>query len=1032
MPTFITRPTDPQAVKVAACAALSKTAMNIVEWSKAKKLDDSDFPPFSGRQVALLLEDGSVVGDVNAMARYLIGEVGASSAPSSAPSSGPSSSGPGSLYPSPTAEWWMEWEEVVLRPAVYGDSRADVLSALQELVASLSGPGGYLAGDALGLEDVVVGCTLRAGVLMGVVEFSGEWDQGSVLKGYYERVISSLCVDAGIEAVGLFKGRDDAEAAAVALADASSAVAKKVPRCDVRNILITSALPYVNNVPHLGNIIGCVLSADVYARFCRGQGYNCIYVCGTDEYGTATETKAIEEGMSCQELCDKYHAIHREIYEWFDIKFDYFGRTPTRYQTEIAQDMFHQLRQNGFLEDKTIEQLYSEPLKKFLADRYVTGICPKCGYEDARGDQCDACGSLLNPTELKAPKCALTGSTPVLKSTNHVFLDLPKLQERLTKYIERSTSAGAWSTNCMAVTKAWLEQGLKPRCISRDLKWGTPVPMDGFRDKVFYVWFDAPIGYISITAGYCGDDWKAWWKPSEYFASTSKIPEVEMTQFMGKDNVPFHTLIFPACQIGTEQPWTMMNSISVTEYLNYEDGKFSKSRGVGVFGNDAKETGIPVEVWRYYLLSMRPESQDSAFQWDDFAAKNNADLNDNLGNFINRTLKFVFARFGAAVPGIEKAAGNPTVAGHLETHGNKVAQLVQGYNEMMEAKKMRQALSMAMQVSKAGNIFFQETEIWKVIKEDEAAGAAYISACVGTVAVMATLLEPFMPSFTVKLLKQLNLPRAPAMGGSEADGLVARCLSIGTLVPAGHKLKDDPTPIFRKITDEEIASFRERFAGTQADRSDGKQDVGKPDKDVGKKKAEAKAETKADKKKAPSKGDVTTKMAKMTINDKIDISRVDIRVGKIVECAKHPDADTLYVEKIDLGEAEPRTVVSGLVKYIPLDGMMNRRVAVVCNLKPANMRGIKSHAMVLAATSEDGETVELLDPPTDAEIGQRVVCAGFEGEPDEVLNPKKKVWDQVVVDLFTDEARNACFRGVPLTVNEKPCTVASISKGTIK
>lgn len=1021
MLTFITRPTDPQAVKVAACAELSKSAMKIVEWSKAKKLDDSDFPPFSGRQLALLLEDGSVLGDVNAMARYLMYDIGSSSASSS--------SSPGSLCPSHTAEWWIEWEEVVLRPMVYGGSRSDVLSALQELVASVSGNGSYLAGDALGLEDVVVGCTLRAGVLMGVVDFSGEWDQGSVLKGYYDRFISSPCVDAGIEAVGLFKGKDDVEAAVVARADVSSVAAKKIPRADARNILITSALPYVNNVPHLGNIIGCVLSADVYARFCRGQGYNCVYVCGTDEYGTATETKAIEEGMTCQELCDKYHAIHREIYDWFDIEFDYFGRTPTRYQTEIAQSMFHQLRENGFLEEKVIEQLYSEPLKKFLADRYVTGICPKCGYEDARGDQCDACGALLNPTELKAPKCALSGSTPVLKSTSHVFLNLPKLQERLTRYIEKSSSAGGWSSNCMAVTKAWLEQGLKSRCISRDLNWGTPVPMDGFRDKVFYVWFDAPIGYVSITAGYCGDDWKAWWKPSEYFSPTSKIPEVEMTQFMGKDNVPFHTLIFPACQIGTGEPWTMMTSISVTEYLNYEDGKFSKSRGVGVFGNDAKETGIPVEVWRYYLLSMRPENQDSAFQWDDFAAKNNAELNDNLGNFINRTLKFVFARFGATVPGIEKAAGNAAVAKHLEAHGNRVAKLVEEYTDLMEAKKMRQALHAAMQVSKAGNLFFQETEIWKVVKEDEATGAAYISACVGTVAVIATLLEPFMPSFTVKVLKQLNVPCALAMGGSEGDGLVAMCQSIGTVVPGGHKLKDDPTPIFRKITEEEVASFRERFAGTQADRSDGTQDAGKK----ADKKAEAKlAETKAEKKKASTKGDVTAKMAKMTINDNIDISRVDIRVGKIVECAKHPDADSLYVEKIDVGEAEPRTVVSGLVRYIPLDGMMNKKVAVVCNLKPANMRGIKSHAMVLAATSVDGETVELLDPPADAEIGQKVECAEFKGEPDEVLNPKKKVWDQVVVDLLTDEARKACFRGVPLTVNGKPCTVASISKGTIK
>jgi methionyl-tRNA synthetase len=273
----------------------------------------------------------------------------------------------------------------------------------------------------------------------------------------------------------------------------------------------------------------------------------------------------------------------------------------------------------------------------------------------------------------------MSGSKPVLKSTRHVFLDLPKLSEDLQAYIDRSSKEGGWSSNCMHVTKAWLDQGLKSRCITRDLKWGTPVPLDGFRDKVFYVWFDAPIGYVSITATYCGDKWKAWWKPSEYFVDGESVPDVELVQFMGKDNVPFHTIIFPACQIGSQKPWTMMNSISVTEYLNYEDGKFSKSRGIGVFGNDAKETGIPVEVWRYYLLSMRPESQDSVFQWDDFAAKSNAELNDNLGNFINRTLKFIYARFDTTVPGTANGKMDESVNKVLRDYGEKISEYVASY-----------------------------------------------------------------------------------------------------------------------------------------------------------------------------------------------------------------------------------------------------------------------------------------------------------------------------------------------------------------
>ncbi|KDD74782.1 class I (M) tRNA synthetase, partial [Helicosporidium sp. ATCC 50920] len=278
-----------------------------------------------------------------------------------------------------------------------------------------------------------------------------------------------------------------------------------------RNVLITSALPYVNNVPHLGNIIGCVLSADVFARYCRARQYNSIFVCGTDEYGTATETKALEEGVSCQEICDKYHELHKGIYEWFDISFDKFGRTPTSAQTDIAQSIFHDLRERGLLHERSTEQLFSVALNKFLADRYVCGTCPKCGYEDARGDQCDACGGLLNPTELLRPRCKMSGTTPELRETTHLYLDLPALSKKLTDYHSEAAGAGGWSQNCQQVTAAWMAQGLKERCITRDLKWGTPVPMKGYEDKVFYVWYDAPIGYVSITANLT-PEWERWWK----------------------------------------------------------------------------------------------------------------------------------------------------------------------------------------------------------------------------------------------------------------------------------------------------------------------------------------------------------------------------------------------------------------------------------------------------------------------------------------------------------------------------------------
>ena len=552
MATLITRPGDPQAIKAAVAAQATGAALTITSISESKKLSGDALPVFGSDDLALLLVDGSVLREPNAMARQI----------------GASLSSPADLS---TASW-LEWEACVLRPAVYTGNDAALSSAAQRIPSGTQ----FLNGSAFSLADCVVAPTLHAAVLFGrQLPLSAQT--------YLDGIASLPAFTAAVTAVQM--GKSEVDAAAVVAADAATAVASlpKLPLPGQRNVLITSALPYVNNVPHLGNIIGCVLSADVYARFCCARGYNCIYICGTDEYGTATETKALEEGVTCQEICDKYHAIHRGIYEWFNISFDKFGRTPTREQTAIGHEMFLELHSNGRLSEQTIEQLYSEALQKFLADRYVIGTCPKCKYDDARGDQCDACGSLLNPTELINPKCKISGTTPVVRQTKHIFLDLPALSEELQAYITATSTQGGWSANCVQQTKAWMDQGLKVRCITRDLKWGTPVPLPGFEEKVFYVWFDAPIGYVSITAGYCGEAWRAWWLPSEYYGGGEDTPDVELVQFMGKDNVPFHTVIFPASQLGSGRPWTMMRSISVTEYLNYESGKFSKSRGVGEF-----------------------------------------------------------------------------------------------------------------------------------------------------------------------------------------------------------------------------------------------------------------------------------------------------------------------------------------------------------------------------------------------------------------------------------------------------------------
>jgi methionyl-tRNA synthetase len=498
-----------------------------------------------------------------------------------------------------------------------------------------------------------------------------------------------------------------------------------------RNVLITSALPYVNNVPHLGNIIGSVLSADVFARFARARGYNTLYVCGTDEYGTATETKAIEEKCTPQELCDKYFKLHSDVYEWFNISFDHFGRTPTQHQTDIAQDIFKKLYKNGFLEEQTTTQPYCEAHKSFLADRFVEGTCPLCNYEDARGDQCDKCGHLLDPLELKNPRCKLDGATPVPRETKHVYLCLDKLQPAEEEWFKKASQEGNWSSNGIQITSSWLKEGLRPRGITRDLKWGTAVPLEGYEDKVMYVWFDACIGYVSITANYT-DEWQKWWHNPE---------NVKLYQFMGKDNVPFHTVVFPCSQIGTKDKWTMLNTISTTEYLNYEKGKFSKSRNIGVFGNNAKDTGIASDVWRYYLLSHRPETGDTEFEWDGFIAANNNELLKNLGNFVNRVIKFVNSKvYDSVIPDYTKYDDE-----YLTEHKKKVNELLKRYINELEDVKIRAALSTALHLSSQGNQLLQDNRLDnKLAAEHPERCAAVVGLALSHIHLLASLIQPYM------------------------------------------------------------------------------------------------------------------------------------------------------------------------------------------------------------------------------------------------------------------------------------------------
>lgn len=567
-----------------------------------------------------------------------------------------------------------------------------------------------------------------------------------------------------------------------------------LPKDGERNILITSALPYVNNVPHLGNIIGSVLSADIYARYAKNRNYNTLFVCGTDEYGTATETKALEEKVTPQQLCDKYHVLHKEVYDWFDIGFDYFGRTTTPLQTEIAQDIFMKLYNNNYLEEQTTEQLYCETHKSFLADRFVEGTCPKCGYDDARGDQCDKCGNLLDPLELINPRCKLDDAKPVPKNSTHIYLKLGDLEPELQQWFLKASEDGKWSKNSKTITNSWLKQGLDSRCITRDLVWGTPVPLEKFKDKVLYVWFDATIGYVSITANYFKDSkdtagWEKWWRDPA---------NVQLYQFMGKDNVPFHTVVFPASQIGTRDNWTKLHHLNTTEYLQYEGGKFSKSRGVGVFGNNAKDTGISPSVWRYYLASVRPETSDSHFSWKEFVTKNNSELLANLGNFVNRLVKFVIAKYNGVIPEYDTK--------HIPNYDQfekEVNELLAAYIENMEAVNLRRGLELAMAISSRGNQFLQDNKLDNsLFTNSPDLSDAVVGAGLNLIYLVSSVISPFMPETSTQISEILN---APALSITDKFELV---------LLGGHNI-GKAQYLFKRIDEKKIDEWKALYGGVQ-------------------------------------------------------------------------------------------------------------------------------------------------------------------------------------------------------------------------
>ncbi|XP_040281674.1 methionine--tRNA ligase, cytoplasmic-like isoform X1 [Bufo bufo] len=810
---------NPHGLKVLAAAGLWAGGVEIQRLQQEEKV-----VPFlsQAKLPALELTNGNYLFSANAICRYFLLAAGKDQ--------------------DDLNNQWLEWEAAELQPVISAALYANIVQGKkkEETLATVGTQLGhisqslakkpYLTGDAVSVADIVVWgaifpflsdvstlsedlCSLKNWFkkvtemepCQKAAESLLKGQGASIFKGYLQKMPAPVTTsapsacnepEAGDTTVLTISEEDIAAATEAWSKGLTNAPRPKqiqhpiLPRDGEKNLLITSALPYVNNVPHLGNIIGSVLSADVFARYCRLRNWNTLFVCGTDEYGTATETKAMEEGVTPQQICDKYNAVHTAIYKWFDISFDYFGRTTTPQQTTIAQDIFNRLLERDLLLKDTVEQLRCETCQRFLADRFVEGTCPFCNYEEARGDQCDKCGKLINAVELKKPQCKVCKRSPVIKSSQHLFLDLPKLEERLEKWLEQSLATGDWTTNARYIARSWIRDGLKPRCITRDLKWGTPVPLEGFTDKVFYVWFDAPIGYISITANYT-DQWEKWWKNPK---------QVQLYHFMAKDNVPFHSIIFPSCLLGTEDNYTLVNHLVATEYLNYEDGKFSKSRGVGVFGDMAKDTGIPADIWRFYLLFVRPEGQDSAFSWGDLMLKNNSELLNNLGNFVNRAGMFVQKFFNGHVPKMELVAEDKRLLAQVTAE-------LQQYNQLLEKVRIRDALRSILNISRYGNQYIQVNEPWKCIKgtlQEQTRAGTVTGLAVNMAALLSIMLKPYMPSISAVIQEQLLVSQ-------EASVLTN---DFHCILPQGH-LIGTVSPLFQKLENDQIESLRKRFGGGQ-------------------------------------------------------------------------------------------------------------------------------------------------------------------------------------------------------------------------
>ena len=662
-----------------------------------------------------------------------------------------------------------------------------------------------------------------------------------------------------------------------------------------KRTLITAALPYANGPVHIGHLAGVYIPSDIYARYLRLKGEEVLFVCGSDEHGVPVTIKAKKEGISPQDVVDRYDAIIRKSFADFGITFDIYGRTTSATHREHASEIFRTIYdKGGFIEEES-EQYYDPEAKQFLADRYITGTCPRCQYERAYGDQCEHCGSTLNPTDLIHPKSAISGATPELRKTKHWYLPLDKHEAFLREWILEGHKE--WKTNVYGQCKSWLDGGLQPRAVSRDLDWGIPVPVEGAEGKVLYVWFDAPIGYISNTKELLPDSWEKWWKSED----------TRLLHFIGKDNIVFHCIVFPA-MLRAEGSYILPENVPANEFLNLEGDKISTSRNWAVWLNEYLED-LPgkQDVLRYVLTANAPETKDNDFTWKDFQARNNNELVAVFGNFVNRALVLTEKYFEGKVPAL----------GELTDFDRETLAELSGARASIEKEldnfHFREALKEAMNLARLGNKYLADTEPWKLAKTDMPRVATILNLSLQITANLAIAFAPFLPQSSDKLLGmlQITLPAWSDLGRSD-------------LLPVGHQLGKSSL-LFEKIEDEVIEAQIAKLEATK----------------VANEAAEA---TEA---KAPAVApDITFE----------DFTKLDIRVGTVLECTKVPKADKLLQFRLDdaLGG---RTILSGIAQHYTPEELVGKQVCFIANLPPRKLRGIESQGMILSA--EDFATGQL-------------------------------------------------------------------------